>query len=216
MGRQAMKAPVAAALLVLGFASGVTSAIAQDRARVIHVPGMLAPVQVIVDDEPGMAQQRSHEVHVYRGLERAEEARTSYRVSTTIDYGNLAGILSLPGFDNGERVAEDGVCNPRCDTENRPASAFDDPTLRPGDMVVTEDGVKVYRGSRGATRRASDFQRAAAARLSASERRQIEAIDRASSYGRDQQRALAELDKGNGADLPDATVVASSTTTKRQ
>lgn len=188
-----------AALLALG----ISSAMAQAPVRIIIAP-----------DAAAAAAGRSgagNDVHVYRGVARDGAARTTYRVSTTIDYGSLAGILHLPGFDGG--AATDGTegCNRRCEPASRPASVMDDPTLRPGDMVVTDEGVKVYRGAKGTKRRPSDFQRAAATRLSASERRTVEAIDRMSGYGKAQQaQQQAQLDAPRAPALPARLAVATA------
>lgn len=47
------------------------------------------------------------------------------------------------------------------------AAALDDPTLRYNDLIVTPDGVFVFRGAEGARHRAEDFERLPEARVRA-------------------------------------------------
>lgn len=81
------------------------------------------------------------------------------------------------------RTALDPSC--RCNTASTMGVAdidiMDDPTLRPGDMVVTATGVKVFRGDKALPHDEGEFSQASADRkLSASMRRQVEALEIAS------------------------------------
>lgn len=81
------------------------------------------------------------------------------------------------------RTSLDPSC--RCNTASTmgvaPIDIMDDPTLKPGDMVVTANGVKVFRGDKALPHEETDFSPAVADRkLSASTRRQVEALEIAS------------------------------------
>jgi uncharacterized protein DUF2865 len=49
------------------------------------------------------------------------------------------------------------TCNGKSDTGIQTISYQDDPTLRPGDIVMTENGPVVFRGAVGPTHKLSDF-----------------------------------------------------------
>ena len=56
-----------------------------------------------------------------------------------------------------EKVAADCTCNGRDTNGVARIDTMQDPTLRAGDIIVTAEGPLVFKGSRGATRQASDF-----------------------------------------------------------
>jgi len=56
-----------------------------------------------------------------------------------------------------EKVATDCTCNGRDTNGVARVDPKQDPTLRPGDIIVTAEGPLVFKGSRGSTRQASDF-----------------------------------------------------------
>lgn len=76
-------------------------------------------------------------------------------------------ITSDPEFDQVDAIRQYPV-----------KSIYDDPTLRPGDMVVTERGVEVYQGRRGSKVRPEDFGPIDLARMPRAERAFLAAIDR--------------------------------------
>lgn len=84
------------------------------------------------------------------------------------------------------------------------ASVLDDPTLRPGDMVVTERGIVVFKGKRGSRHDADDFSAVSYASLPKAERAFIARVDsqsRAASEGYD-TGALGERSQMAKADMP--------------
>jgi len=56
-----------------------------------------------------------------------------------------------------ERLVSDCSCNGRDTTGVAAMDTEEDPTLRPGDIVVTADGPKVYKGNRRTPHQVSDF-----------------------------------------------------------
>lgn len=56
-----------------------------------------------------------------------------------------------------DKLVTDCTCNGRDTNGTARLDPKEDPTLRPGDIVVTADGPLVFKGSRGAKRTASDF-----------------------------------------------------------
>ena len=56
-----------------------------------------------------------------------------------------------------ERIVSDCICNGRDTTGIAAMDAEDDPTLRPGDIVVTAEGPKVFKGDRRTPHKISDF-----------------------------------------------------------
>jgi hypothetical protein len=85
-------------------------------------------------------------------LARVEAAKARYEAFAT-----RARLAVHP------RVIEPGVPPPQ-PTAGTAASVFDDPTLRPGDVVVTSEGLRVFRGAPGASHLPGDFVPVAAAK----------------------------------------------------
>ncbi len=56
-----------------------------------------------------------------------------------------------------EKLVSNCTCNGRDPTGIAALDPLDDPTLRPGDVVVTADGAKVFQGERGGRRQAREF-----------------------------------------------------------
>lgn len=80
------------------------------------------------------------------------------------------------------------VKEPQSEKQYPVASVMDDPTLRPGDMVVTERGIVVFTGRRGDRHDASDFSAVSYAALPKADRTFVAQIDgqaRGSSEGYD-------------------------------
>jgi hypothetical protein len=98
---------------------------------------------------PAFAQSASQPIYEGRSslapasraawLERVEQARARYEAFAT------QARLSLH-----PKVIESGVTP-------RPTGILDDPTLRRGDVVVTSEGLMVFRGTRGFPRTSGDF-----------------------------------------------------------
>lgn len=73
------------------------------------------------------------------------------------------------------------TCNAASSTGVAPIDVMDDPTLRAGDLVVTANGVMVFRGDKSLPHRDREFKSALDDRkLPAATRRQIEALEMAS------------------------------------
>lgn len=109
---------------------------------------------------------------------------TSYDRDSGIDAARAKDGTAYSSLPNAYayRTALDPGC--RCNTASTLGMAsvdiMDDPTLKPGDMVVTATGVKVFRG-KSAPHDEADFTPATTdRRLSASTRRQVEALEIAS------------------------------------
>lgn len=63
-----------------------------------------------------------------------------------------------------EQIVADCTCNGRDPAGVAPMDAFSDPTLKPGDIVVTREGPRVFSGREDGPRRAADFLRPEQAR----------------------------------------------------
>ncbi|HSI39720.1 MAG TPA: DUF2865 domain-containing protein [Xanthobacteraceae bacterium] len=79
------------------------------------------------------------------------------------------------------QIKDDCRCNAGSALGVEPLDIRQDPTLKPGDLVVTETGVMVFRGGSQLPHRPEDFRAARGdGKLPAATRRQIEAIELAS------------------------------------
>jgi hypothetical protein len=100
-------------------------------------------------------------------LERIERARASYEA-----FAAQARLSLHP------KVIEPGATP-------RPTGIFDDPTLRRGDVVVTPDGLVVFRGSRRFPHISSDFDPVPSADAAASRYRpDLIELQRAHEFGK--------------------------------
>jgi Protein of unknown function (DUF2865) len=82
------------------------------------------------------------------------------------------------------RLAVEHTC--ACKSQGGPSNAaalLDDPTLRKGDLVMTPDGVRVFRGSSRLRAGADDFISITQSSLPRAERDELMAIERVSAHG---------------------------------
>jgi len=75
-----------------------------------------------------------------------------------------------------EKLVDGCTCNGGDSTGNAKIDVKADPTLRPGDIVVTGNGPMVFKGGKGDTYKGSDFSPAADSRLSGTMRDKVSAI----------------------------------------
>ncbi|MFK8250448.1 DUF2865 domain-containing protein [Ancylobacter sp. sgz301288] len=118
-------------------------------------PAAETRVYVSHDRSAGIDAAVSRDGQAYKAMTNAYAYRTSIDPSCRCNDAATLGMASL--------------------------DIMDDPTLKPGDMVVTASGIKVFRGDSVLPHRERDFTPARAdGRLPVATRRQIEAIEVAS------------------------------------
>lgn len=128
-----------------------------------------SPTKVFVshDREAGIDAARSKDGASYSSLQHAYAYRTELNASCTCNAASAMGVA--------------------------PMDVMDDPTLKAGDMVVTANGVMVFRGDKSLPHTERDFTAATSDRkLPATTRRQIEALEMASGLA----QAAAESTRG--------------------
>jgi hypothetical protein len=107
------------------------------------------------DREAGIDAARGKDGAAYSSLEHAYAYRTEISPSCTCNTASTMGVA--------------------------PMDVMDDPTLKAGDLVVTANGVMVFRGDKALPHREGEFTSAVDDRkLPAATRRQIEALEMAS------------------------------------
>ncbi|MDF2996630.1 MAG: hypothetical protein K0R27_2267 [Xanthobacteraceae bacterium] len=129
-----------------------------------------SPTKVFVshDREAGIDAARSKDGAAYSSLDNAYAYRTAINPSCTCNTASTMGVASI--------------------------DVMDDPTLRAGDLVVTANGVMVFRGDKTLPHSDRDFSAAADDRkLSAATRRQIEALEMASGLAQAPEAAAPGL-----------------------
>lgn len=134
--------------------NGSSSADAVERCN-NFCPASPTKVFISYDRKAGIEAARAKDGMAYSSLDNAYAYRTSISSSCTCNTGGPAGVAAI--------------------------DIMDDPTLKAGDLVVTENGVMVFRGGKSLPHSESDFSAAANDRkLPASTRRELESLEIAS------------------------------------
>lgn len=115
------------------------------------------------------------------------KAKTDIFFGSQIDHAVSARGRSYRSIENAlvyrERFVENCTCTGRDTAGLARMDVAADPTLRPGDIIVTRDGPKVFTGDERPPHRMSEFTPAGERRLPKSVRQRLSEIRVAPEYG---------------------------------
>lgn len=114
-------------------------------------------------------------------------AATRIYWGTGIDNAVTLNQMPYSALDNAFRyrteLAADCTCNGKDPVGTAAISVYADATLQPGDIVATEDGFRIFVGTRGTSHRPSEFVTATNySRLPRETRARLQALDAAAAY----------------------------------